>query len=184
MKKNQWLTVPNLMSLIRLCLIPVFVVLYQRGQITAAVIALCASALTDIMDGFVARHFNMVSDVGKVLDPIADKLTQGAVLICLAAKRPGMWALVGLMLVKEACTGIANWVIIRRTGWVHAAQWHGKLATVLLYAAMLAHLIWPGMSQAASWCLIGACAAAVLLSLCLYGKDNIKILRASAKRSE
>ena len=183
MKKNQWLTLPNLMSFIRLCLIPVFVVFYQRGRITAAIVTLCASALTDVMDGIVARRFNMISDVGKILDPIADKLTQGAVLICLAARRPGMWALVGLMFVKEACTGIANWVIIRRTGWVHAARWHGKLATVLLYAAMLAHLIWPGMSTAASWCMIGACAAAVLLSLCLYGRENLKMLKASAKRA-
>lgn len=179
MKKNQWLTLPNLMSLIRLCLIPVFVALYRRGQTTAAVVTVCASALTDILDGIVARRFHMVSDVGKVLDPIADKLTQGVVLICLAARRPGMWALVGLMFVKEAVTGIANWVIIRRTGWVHAARWHGKLATVLLYAAMLAHLIWPEMSQGASWAIIGACAAAVLLSLCLYGKENLKLLRPS-----
>ena len=181
MSKDRWLTLPNLMSLIRLCLIPVFVVLYQRGRITAAVVTLCVSGLTDILDGIVARRFDMVSDVGKVLDPIADKLTQGTVLICLAARRPGLWALVGLMLVKEACTGIANWVIIRRTGWVHAARWHGKLATVLLYAAMLAHLIWADLPLAASWALIGVCAAAVTLSLCLYGRDNIRMLKGTRR---
>lgn len=177
MKKNQWLTLPNLMSCLRLCLIPVFVALYRRGQTPAAIAVLCASAATDVLDGIVARRFNMVSDVGKILDPIADKLTQGTVLICLAARRPVIWVLVGLMFIKEAVTGIANWVIIRRTGWVHAARWHGKLATVLLYAAMLAHLLWPDMPQAASYALIGACAAAVLLSLCLYGKRNVETLK-------
>lgn len=177
MKKNGFWTIPNLMSCLRLCLIPVFVILYHNGQTLAAFAVLCASAVTDVTDGIVARRFNMVSDVGKILDPIADKLTQGAVLICLAARQPIIWALVGLMFVKEAVTGIANWVIIRRTGWVHAARWHGKLATVLLYTAMLSHLLWPDMPQAASLALIGVCAAAVLLSLCLYGKRNLETLR-------
>lgn len=182
MKKSQILTVPNLMSTLRLCLIPLFVWLYRRGESSAAFAVLCASALTDVLDGIVARHFHMVSDVGKILDPVADKLTQGIVMICLAARFPGLWLLVGLMLVKEAVTGITNWVILRRTGWVHAAQWHGKLATVLLYAAMLAHLLFPGMPAAASHALALMCAAAILLSLCLYAASNRDTLRRGVGR--
>ena len=177
MKKNGFWTIPNLMSCLRLCMIPVFVALYCSGRTMAAFVVVCASAATDVTDGIVARRFNMVSDVGKILDPVADKLTQGAVLICLAARHPVMWALVGLMFVKEAVTGFANLAVIRRTERVDSASWHGKLATVLLYTAMLSHLLWPDMSRPASLALIGACAAAVLLSLCLYGKRKLETLR-------
>lgn len=76
--QNKILTIPNVLSFFRLCLIPVIIWMYcsKRDYVRTAVILLLSGA-TDILDGFIARRFNMVSDLGKVLDPVADKLTQG-----------------------------------------------------------------------------------------------------------
>lgn len=85
--KDQVLTIPNLLSVIRLALIPLIVWLYVGKQAySAAVIVILISGATDIIDGAITRRFHMVSDLGKILDPIADKLTQGAVILCLAVK--------------------------------------------------------------------------------------------------
>ena len=102
LKKENILTIPNLLSLIRILLIPLIIWLYcaQKAYMhTFIVIAI--SGFTDIIDGKIARKFDMVSDVGKVLDPIADKLTQAALVICLIARYPWMWALLALFAVKE-----------------------------------------------------------------------------------
>lgn len=89
--RGRVITIPNLLSLLRLCLIPVIVWLYLvRGNQFAAGCLMVLSGLTDVMDGRIARRFHMVSDLGKALDPIADKATQAAVLICLIAKFPLM----------------------------------------------------------------------------------------------
>ena len=86
-KKNQILTIPNLLSVVRLALIPVIVWLYSvEKNYYGAIGVIALSAATDIVDGWIARHFNMVSDFGKALDPLADKLTQAALLLCLLSK--------------------------------------------------------------------------------------------------
>ena len=89
--QNKILTIPNLLSLFRLCLIPVFMWLYcvEKNYLWTGII-LIISGLTDTVDGFVARHFNMISDLGKILDPVADKLTQAAMLFCLLTRFPLM----------------------------------------------------------------------------------------------
>ena len=81
---KEILTVPNLLSMLRLCMIPLFVWLYcAKEAFGATALVLVLSGITDIVDGFIARRFHMVSDFGKILDPIADKLTQAAMLLCL-----------------------------------------------------------------------------------------------------
>ena len=78
-----WNTIPNWLSFIRIALIPVFMVLFLKGYILPAVIIMICAALTDLVDGKIARKFNQVSNLGKLLDPIADKLSQMAIVIVL-----------------------------------------------------------------------------------------------------
>ena len=80
--KGCW-TIPNLLSFIRILLIPVFAYLYYNDMKIEAVAVLAASGLSDMFDGKIARRFNQVTDVGKALDPIADKLTQATMMYCL-----------------------------------------------------------------------------------------------------
>ena len=88
--KKEILTVPNLLSLFRLALIPVYISAYLRAQtgqdhaLAAGILAV--SCLTDLLDGIIARRFHMISHVGKVLDPLADKLTQLALFLCLSTR--------------------------------------------------------------------------------------------------
>ncbi len=97
-KGKQILTIPNLLSVFRILLIPLIVWLYcgKQDYLLAAWVLLL-SGVTDIADGFIARRFRMVSDLGKVLDPIADKLTQTAALVCLLTRFRAVWWLLGVL---------------------------------------------------------------------------------------
>lgn len=106
-EENTFLTVPNVLSLFRIELIPVIVWLYAiRGNMVWSGVVLIVSGLTDIADRWIARHYNMVSEVGKALDPIADKLTQGAVLLCMIFRFPLLVVPFILLLDKEAFVGV------------------------------------------------------------------------------
>ena len=104
--KKEILTIPNILSLFRLLLIPVYVAIYQNAQEASdyylAAGILTVSCLTDMIDGKIARHFNMISSVGKILDPIADKATQFTLIICLMVRYPILKYLVFLFVLKES----------------------------------------------------------------------------------
>ena len=87
---NQNLTVPNAMSVFRILVIPFFAYFFLKGNLTAAIVALGLSGLSDALDGMIARHFNQITELGKMLDPLADKLTQGTVAICIAVHYPSI----------------------------------------------------------------------------------------------
>ena len=167
-------TIPNLLSLFRIILIPLIIWAYcilQSPTVTALFVVL--SGLTDVVDGFIARHFNMISNVGKALDPIADKLTQIAMLFCLWTRFPLILLPLIIILVKEISSLVLRAVVIRKTGEVDGAVWHGKLNTVLLYAVMFLHIVWYEISFGLSvTCILAACAM-MLLSYVLYSIDGI-----------
>lgn len=177
-KKHQILTIPNLMSLFRLCLIPLIVWLYHKKEMYGlAAFALVVSGITDVADGIVARRFDMVSDFGKAFDPVADKLTQFAMLVCLAVRFQWILVPMCLILVKEIMTGILKVIVIRRTGIVEGADWHGKATTVLLYITIFLHLAWYDIPDGWSIALTALCTGMMLLSFVLYGIRNLRILK-------
>ncbi len=162
-------TLPNLLSFFRLCLVPELILQYTRpGGSRRVLILLAVSALTDVLDGRTARRFGMVSDLGKALDPLADKLTQAAMLFCLARRFPLMLLPLTLLAVKEICCAAASLTAIGRTGRVESADWHGKFSTALLYALFALHLAVPGISGMLSGTLILLCTGVMLLSFVLY----------------
>ena len=176
-KGKQILTIPNLLSVFRILLIPLIVWLYCGKQdYPLAAWVLLLSGATDIADGFIARHFHMVSDLGKVLDPIADKLTQTAALVCLLTRFQAVWWLLGVLVVKETVMAVMGLLVIRRTGAVYSASWHGKLATCILYAVIFTHIVWYGIPAGTSVLLTVLGAAGILLSLTLYTLENLRRL--------
>ena len=110
--KKEILTIPNLLSMFRLILIPVYISIYLNARnssdyfLSAAILAV--SCLTDLIDGKIARHFNMITNVGKLLDPLADKLTQFALILCLSSRHPVLRYLVCLFFVKEVAHIVAK----------------------------------------------------------------------------
>ena len=139
------LTVPNLLSLIRILLIPVFGVLFYQGHIGWAVIVLVISGLTDFFDGKIARRFNQISELGKMLDPVADKLTQITIAIVIflefnKSTNPTMqwfkWVFL-FFLFKELLMVIIGAIMLACGLRPVAAEIYGKVATFVFYAAMV-----------------------------------------------
>lgn len=176
--KNKIFTVPNLLSLFRLLLIPVIVWLYvvKHDPVWTCVV-LVLSGITDVVDGIIARKFHMVSDFGKAFDPVADKLTQIAMLFCLVTKFRWMLLPLAVLMIKEIVAAVCGLLVIRRTGNVDGAVWHGKATTVSLYSMMVIHLIWYNIPGVISGILVGACTMLALLSAYMYTKENIRKLR-------
>ena len=175
--KNAILTIPNLISLFRILLIPLIIWLYCGKKQYAATIAVVAvSGVSDIIDGKIARKFNMVSDVGKVLDPIADKLTQVTLVICLTARYPWMWALLALFAVKECLMLLWGYLTLKSTDTINSAKWYGKLSTVVLYAVMMILILFVNIPEAGATALMLLCGGVMLLSLVMYGRFYHAIL--------
>ncbi len=133
---TTFFTIPNILSIIRILMIPFIVWAYCfKKDFTLAFILFTISALTDVADGFIARHFNMITDAGKILDPIADKLTQAAVIfcLCLAINSVEMWILLGVLVVKELAMFIMGLISLKAVDEINGAKWFGKLSTVVIF---------------------------------------------------
>ena len=162
-------TIPNIMSMFRLLLVPVIIWSFLCLENTALTVALLAvSALTDVLDGRIARRYNMVSDLGKALDPLADKLTQVSIVLCLALSRPLMWVLLGICVVREPCMGILGYITIKKTNQVPSARWYGKVSTVVLYTTALTLLVFSDIPHWLSCTLVGLSIFCVASALLLY----------------
>ena len=183
--KHRIMTIPNVLSMFRLLLVPMIVWLYvyKQDYLWTAVI-LVISGITDVVDGFIARKFNMISDFGKAFDPVADKLTQMATLLCLITRFPELLVPLILLVVKEIFAAVTGLLIIRKTGVVLGAVWHGKAATVCLYSMIIIHILWFNIPSAVSWTLVGICTATVLVSAIGYGIRNLSILLNGEKSDE
>ena len=175
--RKQLFTIPNLLSLLRLCMIPLIIWLYciQKNYALTAVV-LVLSGLTDMVDGYIARRFNMVTDLGKALDPVADKLTQASVMFCLLSRFRMMLVPLLLLIFKEVCNGVMSLVVIKKTGKVCGADWHGKVCTWLLYAMMFVHIVWFDISREWTTALISICVIMMTVSFALYMVRNYKML--------
>lgn len=176
--KQKIFTIPNLLSLVRLLLIPVIVWLYREKEAYYwALAVLILSGVTDAADGIIARRWNLVSDLGKALDPVADKLTQIVTLWCLASRFPYLWLPLLLLLAKEIFTGIMSLYAVKKSGKVKDADWHGKLCTALLYGAMGLHMLWASIPVWLSKGVMLLCMAVMLLSGILYWYRNLKQIK-------
>lgn len=149
--KKDILTIPNLLSLFRLVLIPVYVLIYlnardNRDYFLAAAI-LAVSCLTDLIDGKIARHFNMISTLGKILDPLADKATQLTLILCLALPHPVLWYLVALFVVKESFQLIAGGINLRKGIMLKGALITGKVCTTILFVSLILMVLMPDLSD-------------------------------------
>lgn len=151
--KKELLTIPNALSLFRLVLIPIYIIIYMNAKEDAdyyvAGAILAVSCLTDLVDGKIARHFNMVSTVGKVLDPIADKATQFALIVCLAIKQKVLLTFVVLFVVKEMFQLIAGLFALRKGQMLSGALMSGKISTTVLFVSLILMVLMPNMSQKA-----------------------------------
>lgn len=137
---DNWNTIPNWLSFFRIAMIPVFTVLFIKDMYIPAFIVMIVAALTDLFDGKIARKYNMVSNLGKILDPVADKLSQMAIVIILICKfwNNGIKYLLFLFIIKELIMILGGLFLLSKGLRPSAAEIWGKVATTVFYIFMIA----------------------------------------------
>ena len=131
--------VPNALTILRFLLIPIIIIACAQGQYIIAIIVLTISGLTDILDGTIARKYNLITDFGKLMDPLADKATQISLLTTLFIKGVIPIWILAIVVLKEFCM-VSGASFLYGKELVVSSKWYGKLATVLFYIAMVISL--------------------------------------------
>lgn len=186
-----WNTIPNWLSFLRIALIPVFVVLFLKGYVLAAVIVMACAAITDLFDGKIARKFNQVSNLGKLLDPIADKLSQMAIVIVLIVTYwdNAIRYLFMFFILKEIIMLLGGAILLSKGMRPTAAEIWGKVATTIFYIGMIILLalgengaLCPYLNDfclpdVVTWIIVAVAATATLISLLGYAPGFIRQIK-------
>ena len=185
-----WNTIPNWLSFIRIASIPFFIVLFLKGHILAAVILMICAALTDLFDGKIARKFNQVSNLGKILDPVADKLSQMAIIVVLIVTywNSAIKYLMMFFIAKEVIMILGGALLISIGLRPTAAEIWGKVATNVFYIGMIIILalgengalckyLGFHITPVTTWVIVAIAALSALISLLGYAPGFIKQLK-------
>lgn len=180
-KKEELYSIPNCMGYFRILLIPVFCWIYLRAErpgdyyLAAGIILL--SYITDFLDGQVARRFHMITEFGKFLDPVADKLTHGAVALCLVFRYEKMLYLFLLMILKEGFMAVMGIINLRHGRKLDGAKWFGKVCTGSLFVLLFLLVCWPAISGVWADRLISLEILIMALTLILYIPEFYRMIR-------
>ena len=170
--RREIFTIPNLLSLFRILLIPVYITIYlnaaDRRQYLLAGSILALSCLTDMADGIIARKFHMITNVGKLLDPLADKLTQLALILSLSAKYPMLYPVLVLFLGKELFQCVVLVIFAQKGKMLPGALMAGKLCTTALFSSLILLVLFPEIRQEAVSVLTAIDGGFLLYSLLSY----------------
>lgn len=179
--KKDLLSIPNILCYIRFLLIPMFVIQYIKaeapGEYMRAAAIVLASGLTDFLDGFIARTFDMVTELGKLIDPLADKLTQASLLFVLIVKIKYMFLLLILFVIMQLFMLVAGLAMLKKGKRLDGSKWFGKVSTTVFYAVMLVLVALPKLRQSTINILMLICGAFLALSFALYVREYIMMYR-------
>lgn len=175
MKKNfvkEYLSIPNLLGYFRLILVPIYLYVYLNAETArdyyTAIFIMFLSFLSDFIDGKIARHFNMVTEFGKILDPVADKITQFVLAVSFAFRYPAVRLLLVVFVIKELSMGVIGLYMMKHSYRMNGAHMHGKICTALLDFSMLALLLFPEIPAGAVIALTILCITSMVVSFILY----------------
>lgn len=179
LKEN--LTIPNLLSFIRILLVvPLIQFLMIQNYILAGIVLLI-SAVSDALDGLIARKFNQISQLGKILDPIADKLTLIAVVICINILYPDISIFVMLLFLKEILMLSGGAVLLNFRIRPPAAKWYGKVSTAVFYASIITLVVlkavWGYTNSILTTTLLTITTLLMLFSLTMYSILFVKLVK-------
>ena len=176
---------PNLISFIRICLIPFFVWHMLDERFLPAGVILVLSGVSDALDGFLARRFGWISQLGKVLDPAADKLTQVAVSITLGyivgQRYLWIWWFFAVLLAKELLMLTLGAGLLKKGVTLEGARWPGKVNTVLFYVTMAVLIFFPDVSKYFIGFMMLATSLCAIYAAISYAPDYLKYQRDAKK---
>ncbi len=166
--------IPNILTTARLALVPVFAYfMLVKENMSVAALIFVLSGLTDVVDGYIARHYNMITRFGMVYDPFVDKLMQMTAVVCLViAEIIPVWLLV-FVIVKEVSMIIVGGILyIKKI--VVSSNWYGKASTVIFYAGVLTMIMWKNIPTVAAMSIIVVMIVAMFLAALFYIIDTVK----------
>ena len=149
-KRKEIYSIPNILCYVRILLLPFFAVLFCKKMDIAAAMVVLLSAATDVVDGIIARKFHLETELGKILDPLADKLSQAVISGCLLIRYPVMWLLFSVIIIKESFQGIGGLLLYRKVKSMRSSEWFGKLSTAFFYTVM-AYLVLFAPEPSGAW---------------------------------
>ncbi|HBR02939.1 MAG TPA: CDP-diacylglycerol--glycerol-3-phosphate 3-phosphatidyltransferase [Ruminiclostridium sp.] len=168
--------IPNMLTLLRLVAVPVFAGFLNSGRTFEAAAVFLGAEFTDVLDGFIARRYNLITTFGKVADPFADKLMQLTALFLLAKKQLIYSVIPWFVLVKDLLLIIAGLYVIKNKKKVDvSSKWFGKLTSVLLFVSIM--LIFMEAPRILTDALFLICVAMALLSGIMYARSYFRQLR-------
>ena len=169
---NEYFSIPNLMGYFRIILALLYVWVYymtlEGAPYWPVIVIIVVSGLTDLLDGKIARKFNMVTDWGKMLDPIADKITIGAIILSLVFKYKIILPMILLYVVKEGYMAVAGMLLMKKGHKIEGAKFYGKVCTFTTYLILIAILLVPNINDMAVAVLIVINMAIMLYTLVRY----------------
>lgn len=179
--ETNFFSIPNCLCYFRILLIPVFLLVYfyadwQHHYLIAALI-LVLSGFSDFLDGFIARKYNMVTDFGKLIDPIADKLTQFTIAITLLFNYPLAWILLIIIVLKDGMLGLLGLYLYDYGLRIKGASWWGKVATAYFYFVVIILIGFHIPDTLMSQIMIFSSSALMLLSFVLYAKELRQMIK-------
>ena len=131
------MNIPNILTILRLLVLPIFGYFLFKEEYTVSVIIFIAAGLTDILDGYIARKYNMVTAWGKLADPMADKLMQITALIILTYHKNIDYRILLIIITKELLMITGSIILYKKLKYIAKANWYGKVATVMFYFAII-----------------------------------------------
>ncbi len=165
---NRVLTVPNVISFLRICSIPYLAILIAQNKMWLALIVLAISAFSDCADGYIARTFNQVSKLGQILDPIADRLLIVCSTLALAFAKIIPWWALGLVVLRDIIMAILI-VILAQYGYGPLpVNFMGKTGTALLMVTIVLFMIVYAIATEPMFILYAAAIACAIWGITLY----------------
>lgn len=139
--------IPNILTTFRLIIIPFFAYsILSEQSIWISVSLFLLSGLTDVVDGWIARHFNMITDIGRVYDPLVDKLMQITAVVCMSVIGAiPLWVICIVLLKELTMITVGSILYLKKV--VVQSNWYGKLATVYFYTVIFVFIVYPGMNN-------------------------------------
>ena len=174
-RRDKIVNIPNCLTLIRIALLPVVVWIFRKGDSMGALIVYLLAMLTDAVDGFIARRYNQVTALGKLLDPLADKLSLVTLIALFVADGQIPLWLMGIILLKEVAMVVGGAVALKRGIVVYALP-IGKITTVAFITSIVVRFL--GWRMTAD-VLLGVSVVLSMVALVWYSLDLMKKLKAN-----
>ena len=180
-RKKDLFKLPNILCYIRILMVPVFIFLFYRGLYWQSALIAVLASVTDILDGYIARHFNMKTDWGMFIDPVADKLMQFSMLVCAIFKVPAILILVIIFVVKELITLVFGLYIYYKGRNLDGSKWCGKICTVILDLSLFFIIASPKkwLTDQIIYSLITVCTVFLVIAFVVYMHEYVLLFRAT-----